>query len=273
MREHLIAAVEWKAAADGPGELEGYCSVFGNVDQGGDIVLPGAFKKTLADWRRSKQPMPLIADHELSTDGVIGSVRKAAEDGVGLKIHAAFSSDPKAQSVRVKMLEGHLKGMSFAYDTVRHYMGEVAGKPVRYLQELKLFEATVTPFPMNALAVASAKTMPWSDLSMDFGEWADSMAQALAISYEPARKAAAGILIGAWPAPETDAAGIPDGEPTADAAAPEGTAVKAGSYALSLITPSGPRDGAPDPLAALKMAQDAAEADRLEAQITTARKG
>jgi HK97 family phage prohead protease len=158
MREYMTVPVEWKAAAGGDaGELEGYASVFGNVDRGGDVVLPGAFKKTLADWSRAAQPMPLIADHDLSTEGVIGSVRQAREDRIGLWVKAGFSSDPKAQSVRTKMVEGHLKGMSFTYETVRHYMGQVAGKSARFLQELRLFEATVTPFPMNDLAVASAK--------------------------------------------------------------------------------------------------------------------
>ena len=158
MHEHMTVPVEWKAASGGdPGELSGHASVFGNVDAGGDVVLPGAFRKTLADWSRSKQPLPLIADHDLSTGGVIGSVAEAKEDQVGLWVRARFSSDSKAQSVRTKMIEGHLKGMSFTYETVKHYMGQVAGKSARFLQELKLFEATVTPFPMNALAVASAK--------------------------------------------------------------------------------------------------------------------
>jgi HK97 family phage prohead protease len=158
MREHLIAPVlEWKTVSGGSGELEGYVSVFGNVDQGGDVVLPGAFKKTLADWRGSKQPLPLIADHDLSTDGVIGSVREAKEDPVGLWVRAGFSSTAKAQDIRIKMIEGHLKGMSFTYEAVKHYMGQMAGKSARFLQELRLFEATVTPFPMNTLALASAK--------------------------------------------------------------------------------------------------------------------
>jgi len=169
MPEHMIVPVEWKSAAGSPdaGELDGYCSVFGNVDQGGDVVLPGAFRKTLADWSRSKQPLPLIADHELSTAGVIGSVHDAKEDAVGLRVKARFSSDPKAQSVRTKMIEGHIKGMSFTYETVKHYMGQVAGKSARFLQELKLFEASVVAFPMNTLALASAKAdtkKPYGDV-------------------------------------------------------------------------------------------------------------
>jgi Caudovirus prohead serine protease len=182
---------------------------------------------------------------------------------------------PEAQSIRTKMIEGHLGGMSFTYDAVKSYMGEVAGKAVRYLQELKLYEATVTPFPMNTLAVASAKSEPATEPppSLDFGQFAGAMQSALAITFEPARKAAVDILAAAY----RPAAGLPDEEVTADAAAPDDDGdtaeTKASSYALDLIHPSGPRDGAPDPLAALKMAQDAAEADRLEAQITTAQKG
>jgi HK97 family phage prohead protease len=168
MPEHKTVPVEWKAATSGdPGELVGYASVFGNLDQGGDVVMPGAFTKTLAYWKRSGLPLPLIADHELTTEGVIGSVVEANEDGTGLRVRARFSSDPKAQSVRTKMLEGHLKGMSFTYDAVKHYRGALAGKAARFLQELKLYEATVTPFPMNELATASAKadsTKPYGDV-------------------------------------------------------------------------------------------------------------
>jgi HK97 family phage prohead protease len=186
MTGRLSFPAEWKAVPGDPGELEGYASVFGNVDQGGDIVLPGAFRKTLADWSRSRQPLPLIADHDLTTEGVIGSVSNAAEDATGLRITARFSSDPKAQSVRTKMIEGHIRGMSFTYETVRSYVGTAAGKSVRYLQELKLFEATVTPFPMNQLALASAKG-PGDD-------WADDEAKLRELELWAAGATATGAL-------------------------------------------------------------------------------
>jgi HK97 family phage prohead protease len=159
MPEHLMVPVEWKAATGGAGELEGYASVFGNVDLDNDVVLPGAFKKTLADWSKSRQPLPLIADHKLSTDGVIGSVRHAEEDGVGLRVRAGFARTQKAQDIRANMIDGHLKGMSFTYEAVRSFMGQVGGKSARFLQELRLFEVTVSPFPINQLATASAKAV------------------------------------------------------------------------------------------------------------------
>src|SRR5258707_8657176 len=168
MPEHMIVRVEWKAVSGGPGELEGHASVFGNIDQDGDVVLPGAFKKTLADWSRSRQPLPLIADHDLSTAGVIGSVHDAREDDIGLRVKARFSSDPKAQSVRTKMIEGHLKGMSFPYQAVKHFPGPFAGKSARFLQELKLFEVTVAPLPVTELARGSAKgdtKKPYGDVT------------------------------------------------------------------------------------------------------------
>jgi len=357
MREHLIAPVpEWKAV--GAGELEGYASVFGNVDQGGDVVLPGAFRKTLADWSRSKQPLPLIADHDLSTDGVIGSVKQAREDVTGLWVRAGFSSDPRAQSVRTKMIEGHLKGMSFTYETVKHYMGQIGGKSARFLQELKLFEATVTPFPMNTLAFASAKAgtkKPYGDVayadpgyldadgeqvsksgkpgvaryplspdkvmaawsyinqeknasqytpdqlalikgriraamkehghqvagaaSLDFAQFSDLMVKALGITFEPASKAAADLLVAAY---LDTAAVLSDEQGTAGAVAdtPDGaagTAEKkdAAAYAVSLLAPPGPRDGAPAgelayPQQLLESLKDEAAFDALEAQINQA---
>jgi HK97 family phage prohead protease len=367
MHEYLTVPVEWKTTAgSGTGELEGYASVFGNVDQDGDVVLPGAFRKTLADWSRSRQPLPLIADHDLTTGGVIGSVKQAREDGIGLRIRAGFSSDPKAQSIRTKMIEGHLKGMSFTYQAVKHYMGQMAGKSARFLQEVKLFEATVTPFPMNTLAVASAKAdtkkpygdVPYADpgyldadgnqvsksgkpgvkryplspdkvmaawsyinqaknagqytaeqlsaikgrirsamkqhghqvseaASLDFAAFAESMRSALAIPVEAASKAAADLLVAAYhPRDETAAGPDDDPDPTADAAAGDGTADStpddAAAYALGIITPPGPPDGAPGgeppqalagPLAQLDMDRAAEDMDRLEAELQSARGG
>ncbi len=157
-RKTLIAPVEWKAVTDDPGVLEGYLSVFGNIDESGDVVLPGAFKKTLAHWQQSGRRIPLLVDHKLSTEGVVGSIDNAREDQVGVKVRARFSSIAKAQDIRTLMLEGHLGGMSFTYEPRKSRPGVKDGQKVRYLEELRLFEGTITPFPMNALAVANAKS-------------------------------------------------------------------------------------------------------------------
>jgi HK97 family phage prohead protease len=261
MREHMTVPVQWKATDQGfPGEAEGYFSVFGNVDLGDDVSLPGMFKKTLAEWTASNrgagaQPMPFMADHDLTTDGVIGSVRDARETETGGWFKAAFSGDDKAQSVRRKMIEGHLKGISFTYTPVKHYRGELNGKSVRFLQEVKLHEITVTPFPMNPLALASAKTaFLASPPGMSFAEFREAILAAAGIEYGPASKAALDVLLAAGYVPEI-------------AAAADGTAGNE----------TGPPDGAPggEPpqalagtIAALETQRARNQMDRLQAELT-----
>ena len=47
-RRHFHAPVtEFKALGGKRGEFQALVSVFGNVDRGGDRVMPGAFAKTL----------------------------------------------------------------------------------------------------------------------------------------------------------------------------------------------------------------------------------
>jgi HK97 family phage prohead protease len=157
--ERFTAFTEWKSLDSG--ELEGYAAIFNIPDDESDVIRPGAFRKTLNDRRQSGQPLPLLADHNLSTDGVIGSVTHAAEeDQHGLRVRAKFSGIAKAQDIRARMVEGHIRGMSFTYQTIRSRAGTLAGKAVRYLEELRLFEATVTPFPMHPMALASPEGRP-----------------------------------------------------------------------------------------------------------------
>src|SRR6266536_1962595 len=96
----LVVPWEWKAVAESTsGELDGYGVFFNNVDLGDDVALPGSCRKTLADREASGRPWPLIADHQLSTDGMIGSVANAREDGQGVRVRARFASTQKAQDI------------------------------------------------------------------------------------------------------------------------------------------------------------------------------
>jgi len=158
MLEHLTVPIQWKAAGDA-GTLEGYASTFGNVDLGGDVVVKGAFTKTIANIKANG--IPLLADHVASTASVLGTIFDASEDEKGLKIKARFSSAPSAQDVRTKLLEGHLDRMSIGYDPVEYaYMDGEDGRQNRKLIEVKLWEASVVVFPMNPeAAVGRVKSL------------------------------------------------------------------------------------------------------------------
>lgn len=157
--EYLAVPIEWKAAGGSDGVMEGYASTFGNVDLGGDIVVKGAFKKTIASIKANG--IPLLADHVASSASVIGTIFDAAEDDKGLKIKARFSSAPSAQDVRTKMSEGHLNKLSIGYQAVDYSYAEMDdGRRVRKLLDVKLFETSVVVLPMNTeAAVTRVKSM------------------------------------------------------------------------------------------------------------------
>jgi HK97 family phage prohead protease len=306
-RKQLVAPVEWKAASD-PGMLQGHVSVFGNVDLGGDVVMKGAFKKTLADWAQSNRRIPLLVDHKMSTDGVIGSLDHAQEDDVGLNIVARFSSIQKAQDIRTLLGEKHIDGLSFTYEPVRSRPGTKAGMPVRFLDELRLYEATVTPFPMNVLATpslvkaAAAVLADTPAVALDYDQFTEAMARALGLPPVAAKAAVDALVANYHPSQQTKEAEPADEPPTSDAAADTGGDPPAAdtapstpadaerkelrdrigdstAYALRIISPE-PRDGAlggtppvarAGPLAPLELSKALSELDQLEAELKGAR--
>jgi HK97 family phage prohead protease len=137
-----------------------YGVFFNNVDLGDDVALPGSCRKTLSEREVSGRPWPLIADHELSTGGVIGSAHNAREDHAGVRLRAKFASTHKAQDLRTLVLEGHVDGMSITYEPLQHYPGRQDGRPVRFLTEIRIHEFTITPFPINPQARIMAAKAP-----------------------------------------------------------------------------------------------------------------
>ena len=278
-----VVPVHWDVAkADtGSGTLSGWASVYNVVDQQDDIVLPGAFRKALQEWRSSGRVVPLAVDHEHSSDAVIGSLVSATETPYGLKFTAAFSSTQRAQEMRVKAKEGHLAGLSIYGPIFKKSFESRDGRELRLLQELGLMEVTLTPYPANGKAlVTSAKggvdvtgQAPLDDA------WVRDMRAALEIVSAPVRKAAVDLLIAAYrvtPPPGGDDAHEPGGDTSA--AGDDGAdAQVAAKYALALIGESepdiGPLGGKPetsslaDLLAPLDAAATTTDLDALEAQI------
>lgn len=142
------------------GVLEGYASIFDNEDLGGDIVERGAFSKTLKE-NLTKGRIKLVDSHNVyeGTRAIIGVVREAKEDELGLWFKANFSSAPLAQEIRTKIREGILDALSFGYRVVKDKFDEV--RKVRLLQELRLYEISVVPWGMNPKAhITTVKDLP-----------------------------------------------------------------------------------------------------------------
>lgn len=144
---HLDFGCEFKFAEgeDKAGVLEGYASVFGVLDRGGDIVLPGAFKRTLADWKRRKQAVPMLWMHDPHQP--IGVWTDLVEDDKGLKVVGQMFMDvPQAAVVRSLIKGGAIGGLSIGYMSKDAEVDRATG--ARRLKTVDLWEISPVTFPM-----------------------------------------------------------------------------------------------------------------------------
>jgi HK97 family phage prohead protease len=119
-----ISLREFKAITDGPGGFRGYVTKFGELDDVGDIILPGAYTDTIEQFLKRG----FTADsHDWSFGGgMIGYPISAKEDKTGLLCETKFHSTPDAQSVRTKAQERQEAGL----DTFLSIGYEIDGKPI-----------------------------------------------------------------------------------------------------------------------------------------------
>lgn len=99
----------------GTGEFTALVAVFGNVDYQGDIIEPGAFKDTIAEWEAKGLPIPVIWSHDWEDPfSHIGGVTKAQETADGLQIDGVLDlSNPTAAQVYKLMKSGRVVQFSF----------------------------------------------------------------------------------------------------------------------------------------------------------------
>lgn len=148
--QNLDCALEIKAWSD-EGTFEGYASVFGNVDNGGDKIVPGAFVQSLAEGRRKGRKVKMLWDHNPSQP--IGVWEDLAEDAKGLWGKGRLVLDvPKAREVHTLLKAGAVDGLSIGYRTLK---SEPDGN-VRLLKEVELWEVSIVTFPMNERSKVSA---------------------------------------------------------------------------------------------------------------------
>jgi hypothetical protein len=136
-----------KAMPDSDGTFEGYASVFGVVDQGLDVVAPGAFRASLSTGRKVK----MLWQHD--TSKVIGVYESIAEDDYGLKVKGRLLADVKQGAEALILLRaGAIDSMSIGY---RVREAEADGR-VRRLTAIDLMEISLVTFPMLPDALVTA---------------------------------------------------------------------------------------------------------------------
>jgi uncharacterized protein len=157
--------------------VEGYASLFGKTDQGGDIVQKGAYAASLKRLAGRGGRVKMLWQHDPGQP--IGVWDEVREDGTGLWVKGRILTEvEKGREVAALLAAGAIDGLSIGYRTVK---SERDGKGKRLLSELELWEVSLVTFPMLPEARVAAKAEALDD------DWRD-----MAAVFEDARRSLAG---------------------------------------------------------------------------------
>ena len=194
----MIERLEVKFAAEEmdeeTGVFSGYGAVFGNLDSHRDVIEPGAFKGTLAEWStRGRLPgMKLMhgLSHGLYGDLPIGKWTEMREDNRGLFVKGKLSNldTDFGRSIRNLMRDGVLDGLSIGYVVNDVTLPLPGSKERRRLKAVNLFEVSVVDDPSNDRARVKAvkaateiKTIrEFEQFLRDVGGYSNTAAKAIA---------------------------------------------------------------------------------------------
>jgi HK97 family phage prohead protease len=158
---HSAGTVELKTLTD-EGSFEGYASVFNVVDQGEDIVLPGAFTKTLK--KRPASGVKMLLQHDWGN--LVGVWDEIKEDEKGLYVKGHLLLDlHNAQQAHILLKAGALDAMSIGYRTVKSTRDDQNGP--RKLVEVDLWEVSLVTFPMNPAAKVRGVKGEWNEREIE----------------------------------------------------------------------------------------------------------
>ena len=152
--EFKAAKIEFKASGDG--NYEGHFSIFKNLDDGWDVMHPGAFLKTIAerkdrvkvfyghDWEKLVGPAPTTLQEDTLGLFAAGKITTASFWG---------------KEVWELMKDNALNEGSIGYEAVKFDLENPTdgkGYMVRNLREVKLYEISFVPLGMNPLTQVNA---------------------------------------------------------------------------------------------------------------------
>lgn len=150
--------------------IEGYASLFGVRDQSGDVVVPGAYVRSLKTIKTHGRNIKMLWQHNPGEP--IGVWDDVHEDQHGLYVKGRLLTDvSRAREAAALVEAGAIDGLSIGYKTVRSAKDD---RGQRLLSEVELWEVSLVTFPMlpqarvNLAEALQAKTDDLADLARDF---------------------------------------------------------------------------------------------------------
>ena len=133
--------------------IEGYASLFGQADQGGDIVAKGAYGGSLKALSAAARRVKMLWQHDPAEP--IGVWDEVREDARGLYVKGRLlDSVARGREAAALIDAGAIDGLSIGYRTVT---AAKTDKGQRLLAELELWEVSLVTFPMLPSARVAAK--------------------------------------------------------------------------------------------------------------------
>jgi len=132
------------------GLFHGYGSTFGGApDSYRDVVMPGAFRKTIEKGGRNGTGVAMLYQHD-SRDP-IGIWKELVEDKKGLRVTGQLIREvPSGDKAYHLLKKKAIRGLSIGYDTVLFEKDEKEN--IRFLKEVDLWEISLVTFPANTYA-------------------------------------------------------------------------------------------------------------------------
>ncbi len=127
------------------GTVEGYASLFGEVDQARDMMMPGAFRLTLA--RRGVRRVPMLFQHDPAEP--VGVWLELREDGRGLFARGRLIPEvARARELYALVASGAVDGLSIGFRTVKGRLDPRSR--IRKIDQVDLWEISIVTFPLLA---------------------------------------------------------------------------------------------------------------------------
>lgn len=144
MKIKTIKVAEIKADSE-KNIISGYASFFDNRDSHGDVVVRGAFKKTLQE---NKDRIKVLWQHNMYEP--IGIPKEIFEDTKGLYTESKISQTDIGKKAMILTRDKVIKEMSIGYFPIKEkYVEE---EKSNYLKEIKLLEYSLVTLASNELA-------------------------------------------------------------------------------------------------------------------------
>jgi len=139
---------------DAEGRFCGYASMFNVPDEGVDVVMAGAFARSLA--KRGAGRIRMLFQHDPKEP--VGRWDVVREDGFGLWVEGRLVPGvPRADALKALIARQALDGLSIGFRTVKASRG--GRRAVRRLHEIDLWEISIVTFPMlESARIAAAQT-------------------------------------------------------------------------------------------------------------------